>query len=34
MLKTRVSKLVEKGINLQLFKKKKNTEILKIRKTF
>lgn len=33
MLKTRVSKLVEKGINLQLFKKK-NTEILKIRITF
>ena len=34
MLKTKVNKLVEKGINLQLCLKKKNTEILKIRITF
>lgn len=33
-LKTKVNKLVEKGINLQLYLKKKNTEILKIRITF
>lgn len=33
-LKTKVKKLVEKGINLQLCLKKKNTEILKIRITF
>ena len=33
MLQTKVNKLIEKGINLQLYLKKKTTEILKIRIT-